>query len=252
MMSTQLGVMRSKSSSSVVARWMRPFMASASFTLFALMILTAYLSPFGYMVVTGFKGKDTLSKADAPLWPAKEATFTFEGKEYAIYLVPTEEGRVHKWALFKKGREESLFLDPKNPEAGPIQWAGRWRTLEQVWKFSLRWENFTRAWEELRMPLLLRNTFVIAAAGSIGTTLSCVAVAYGFSRFRIPGKSALFTILVATIILQVCHIGADLCPVSPHRMGWHVAAVDRAALFCQRFQCVLTAPVLHDHPSRPG
>jgi multiple sugar transport system permease protein len=210
---------RSMHSSSVTARWMRRFMLGASFTLFALMILTTYLSPLAYMLVTGFKSKDMLSKADAPLWPAQPAIFTYEGQAYDIYSVPTQDGKVHEWALFKKGREESLFLDPENPEAGPIQWTGRWRTLNQVWSFSLRWENFSRAWRELRMPLLLRNTLVIAVAGSVGTVLSCVAVAYGFSRFRIPGKSALFTLLVATIILPRF---VTLVPTYTlfYRIGW--------------------------------
>ena len=60
--------------SSVIVRQMRPFMAVASFTLFALMILTAYLSPFGYMVVTGLKSKDVIAEPTAPLWPAVEST----------------------------------------------------------------------------------------------------------------------------------------------------------------------------------
>lgn len=205
--------------SSTVPRQMRSFMAAASFNLFALMILTAYLSPFGYMVVTGFKNKSMIAEVTAPHWPAMESTFTYEGEEYEIYLVPTKDGEVHRWAMFKKGREESLFLDPKNPEAGPIPWTGRWRTLERDWKFHLNWDNFSRAWKELRMPLLLRNTVAIASLGAIGTTLSCIAVGYGFSRFRIPGKGAIFTILIGTVILPGF---VTLVPTYTlfHRIGW--------------------------------
>jgi len=205
--------------SSALAKRTRSFMAVASFTLFSLMILTAYLSPFGYMVVTAFKNKDVISESRAPLWPAREQTFSYEGEEYEIYLVPTEDGEVHRWAMFKKGREESLFLDPQNPEAGPIEWEGRWRTLERSWYFSLNWGNFTRAWRELRMPLLLRNTIAIASLGAIGTTISSIAVAYGFSRFRIPGKGAIFTILIATIILPSF---ITLVPTYAlfYRIGW--------------------------------
>ncbi|MCP4541772.1 MAG: carbohydrate ABC transporter permease [Chloroflexi bacterium] len=186
---------------SILVQRMRPIMISATVTIFALMILTVYLSPFGYMVVTGFKNKDALTEVDAPFWPAEEAAFSYEGEEYPMYQVPTEDGQIHKWALYDKGREASLFLDPRNPEAGPIEWTGRWRSLKRDWQFSPRWENFTRAWTQLNIPLLLRNTLAIAIAGSIGTVCSCVAVAYGFSRFRIPGKGAIFTILIATIIL---------------------------------------------------
>lgn len=176
-------------------------LAGASVSLFVLMILLAYLSPFAYMLTTAFKDRTMMSNSNAPLWPATEATYTYEGKEYPVYKVPTDDGEIHSWALYKKGREKSLFIDPKNPAVAPIEWEGRWRTLEQDWIFSPQWGNFSQAWEELRMPLLLRNTLVIAILGSIGTLISCTIVAYGFSRFRIPGKNILFTILIATIIL---------------------------------------------------
>ena len=36
---------------------------------------------------------------------------------------------------------------------------------------------------------------------TIGTLLSCTLVAYGFARFRFPGRGLLFTLLIATIFL---------------------------------------------------
>ena len=35
----------------------------------------------------------------------------------------------------------------------------------------------------------------------IGTVVSCTLVAYGFARFRFPGRTILFTLLIATIFL---------------------------------------------------
>jgi len=37
--------------------------------------------------------------------------------------------------------------------------------------------------------------------GTVGTLLSSTAVAYGFSRFRFPGRNGLFLLLLSTIIL---------------------------------------------------
>jgi multiple sugar transport system permease protein len=48
---------------------------------------------------------------------------------------------------------------------------------------------------------LLFNTFAIAIIGTVGTLISCTAVAYGFSRFRFRGRSGLFLLLLSTIIL---------------------------------------------------
>jgi len=43
----------------------------------------------------------------------------------------------------------------------------------------------------------------ITTLSTIGTLLSATLVAYGFTRFRFPGKNVLFTMLVATIFLPV-------------------------------------------------
>ncbi len=41
----------------------------------------------------------------------------------------------------------------------------------------------------------------IAVISTIGTLLSCTLVAYGFARFKFPGRNFLFTLLIATIFL---------------------------------------------------
>ena len=48
---------------------------------------------------------------------------------------------------------------------------------------------------------LFFNTLMIALIGIVGTLISCILVAYGFSRFRFPGRNFLFTLLIATIFL---------------------------------------------------
>ena len=48
---------------------------------------------------------------------------------------------------------------------------------------------------------MLRNTFIVVVLSEIGILLSSIAVAYGFSRFRIPGGKYLFFLLIATIVI---------------------------------------------------
>jgi multiple sugar transport system permease protein len=200
-MTAQTSTKTKANSSSVLNKQLSTFLGKSSLTLFALIILVTFLSPFAYMTVTGLKDRYMISNPNAPILPALEAIYTYEGADYSLYEVPDENGNLHEWALIKKGREASTFIDPKNLDAGPFEWEGRWRTLEPVWESSPVWTNFSDAWEILDMPILLRNTLVIAVMGSIGTLLSCIAVAYGFSRFRIPGKNLIFMVLISTIIL---------------------------------------------------
>jgi len=42
---------------------------------------------------------------------------------------------------------------------------------------------------------------MIAGLSTIGAVLSAICVAYGFSRFRFPGRNGLFLLMLATIIL---------------------------------------------------
>src|SRR5262249_46101424 len=117
-----------------------------------------------------------------------------------VYRVPTENG-IRNLAILKKGRKESTFIDPANPQAGEIRWQGSWRTLDRPWTLSPTWSNFSQVWEKIQFPRLFFNTLAIAVLGIIGTLISCTLVAYGFARFRIPRKSLLFTILISTIFL---------------------------------------------------
>ncbi|RPI32484.1 MAG: carbohydrate ABC transporter permease [Chloroflexota bacterium] len=188
------------SSSFVLVRHSRKLLAASSLTLFAFMLLSAFLSPFLYMLATAVKTPQQFTTDGAPIWPAKEATYTYEGEELTIYQVPTAEG-MQEWALFKPGRDESQFIDPDNPGAGPVQWTGAWRTLEKIWRFDPVFENFLYAWEAVDFPKVFSNTFIVAALGMLGTTISCTLVAYGFARFRLPGKNILFILLMSTVFL---------------------------------------------------
>ena len=62
-------------------------------------------------------------------------------------------------------------------------------------------ENYAKVWDLIDFPRLLFNTIALAIIGTIGTVLSCTLVAYGFARFRFPGRGLLFTLLLATIFL---------------------------------------------------
>jgi len=191
---------RSFTDRSPVARSYRRFLAKASLTMFAVIIISAYLMPLVYMVTTSFQQPSQISTPGAPPYPATPKTGTYEGQEYPIYTVPID-GVSRQLMLVEAGRESSVFVDPADPTATKIEWQGRWRTLEQSWQFSPLIDNYTTVWNQLNFPRLLRNTAGIAILSTIGAVLSSIVVAYGFARFRFPGRNVFFFILLGTIIL---------------------------------------------------
>lgn len=193
---------RSPTAGPVVGRRFKPQEAGRSFlvTFIAVILLAALLSPLARAVSISLKTPEQISQVDSPIWPADPQTFEYGGKAYEVYLVPID-GETRSLALVKKGRQESQFVDPANPDAGLITWQGSWRTLERAWVLAPQWSNFADVWDLINYPRLLFNTVAIAVIGTIGTLISCTLVAYAFARFRFPGRGLLFTLLIATIFL---------------------------------------------------
>jgi multiple sugar transport system permease protein len=183
-----------------MSRQQKGILTSGILTLFTLFLVSLFLMPLGYGAATSLKNKAQIADPNAPLLPSEAATYVYEGQEYAIYSVPTEHG-FQEWALVQRGREDSYFIDPEDPAAGLIHWDGRWRSLDAVYSFAPKWENYTDAWQKSRFLGLLTNTLLYAVLSTFGAVSSAALVAYGFARFRIPYKNVLFMIVIATIIL---------------------------------------------------
>jgi len=176
------------------------FTGTALVNLFVFMLLLVYLSPLSYMVVTSLKTSTQLLDSKAPIWPAQGVTYTYEGKTHKVYWVPTSDG-MRELALVTPTRTASDFIDPDHPEAGLIHWEGSWRSLRQVYHPKLYFGNFTLLWRVIDYFHVIQNTMTVVVIGGIGMLCSSIAVAYGLSRFRIPGEKYLFFLLIATIVI---------------------------------------------------
>jgi multiple sugar transport system permease protein len=179
-------------------------------TVFTLAILFIFLSPFAFMVFTSLKTQDQISIIGAPIWPAKPAVYEYEGKQVEIFTVPmnacagSESSNSNQGlAIVRKGLRESTFVDPDDLARGEFVCAVSWRALSRPWQFSPTWENYREVWTTIpgTFPRLLWNTTFYAISTVIGTLISCTLVAYGFSRFRFPGRDFLFVVLISTIFL---------------------------------------------------
>lgn len=172
-------------------------------------ILVIFLAPFLFMVFTSLKTQGQISQLGAPIWPAKPTTYEHNGESLEMYSVPMarcagsdpSSSEIRDLAIVKKGRQESLFIDPGNLAAGEFTCAVSWRALDRPWVWSPTWENYSEVWDSIDFPRLMWNTTFYAIMTEIGVLISCTLVAYGFSRFRFPGRDFLFIVLIATIFL---------------------------------------------------
>ncbi len=202
-------------------------------TAFTTLILALFLSPFLYMVFTLLKSTEQMTVIGSPIWPGKSepyiltdantGTYTLKvsksgtlvdvtidmkdyvGKPLTVYLVPMADGTKKEMAVLQGFQKGSIMMDPKNPTAAPIAWNdGYFKGLPRAaWVWSPRFENFAEMWKDINYPQALWNTFYYAMVTTFSTVLSCVLVAYGFSRFRFPGRDFLFVLLISVLFLPV-------------------------------------------------
>jgi multiple sugar transport system permease protein len=66
---------------------------------------------------------------------------------------------------------------------------------------ELTFENYLTVWQEAPLALWLLNTLVVTALAAVTVTFSSAMVAWGFARYRFRGRGALFTLVLATMML---------------------------------------------------
>ena len=196
-------------------------------TALTIAILVIFLAPFAFMLFTSLKTQEQISIVGGPIWPAKPPVFEYNGKQVEVFSVPLAKcqgfdpgtGASGNLAIVKKGQKESVFVDPNDPGRGEFSCAVSWRALPRAWEFSPTWSNYQVVWEAIDFPRLMWNTTFYAIVTTIGVIISCTLVAFGFSRFRFPGRDLLFIVLISTIFLPAA---VTIVPTFTffQRIGW--------------------------------
>ena len=65
----------------------------------------------------------------------------------------------------------------------------------------IRWQNYIEVFTAVPVFLYAKNTLLITFFATIGTLLSSVLAAYAFARLNFKGRDALFSVLIASLIL---------------------------------------------------
>jgi len=66
---------------------------------------------------------------------------------------------------------------------------------------SPQWVNYPTAWNTVEFGPFFANSLWVTGLSVIGGTATGLVTAYGFSRFRFPGRDALFALCLSTLIL---------------------------------------------------
>ncbi len=64
-----------------------------------------------------------------------------------------------------------------------------------------QWYNYVEIFQQAPLALFFLNSSVMTFMSMVGQLLSSSLVAYGFARFRFPGRDLLFVVLLSTLML---------------------------------------------------
>src|SRR5688572_3808818 len=70
-----------------------------------------------------------------------------------------------------------------------------------IWPSQFMWTNYAEVWTTKLFAIWTRNTMFVTLVATLGTVLSASLAGYAFARFRFPGRSVLFGMTIATMLL---------------------------------------------------
>lgn len=91
------------------------------------------------------------------------------------------------------------------------------KTYTDVMNISIKWipregtlQNWKLAADALNFKTSILNSMLVTSLSTLGHLLSCSFVAYGFTRYKFPGRNLLFGIVIFSIIVPVQTISVSL------------------------------------------
>lgn len=155
------------------------------------------MMPLVWMVLSSLKPAEQGNKMPPEWLPLSAEKVKINGKNLFVYAIPVD-GQIKNLALLSKQGAIGTFVDPQNPD---ISYQLTVNDGERVTTIAPRWQNYIDAMTKVPFGRYLVNTLIVVVFGTFGTVVSCIMVAYGFSRFRAKGLNWIFLVVLATIML---------------------------------------------------
>ena len=220
-------------------RFVRKLTSRTAFTVVTAVLCVMFLLPFLYALSGAFGAPSAGSGRGAPIYPAIARTYECADSQLCTYRPIVRDRATGTWVpngppvdvsqqqdptlpvyvvpgygnlalledLSPYG-QPSVFIDPAANKQVDVSIDTS--TLSRVWDFHVTLDNFATAidWAGKITPTglggiatWLVNSGIVAGFSTIGAVLSCVLIAYGFARFRFPGRDVLFLILIGSVLI---------------------------------------------------
>ena len=75
------------------------------------------------------------------------------------------------------------------------------KEIPTFWPQIVRWDNYSQAFARLDFLTILKNTLIVGVFSTLGTLFTTIFAAFAFARLEFKGKEAIFSILLATMMI---------------------------------------------------
>ena len=191
---------RGAAASATSTRPTRRYLRKATVTLFAVMLVRAYLLPLAYGFISGLKSDEQMTDPRQPILPQSAETGDDRRRGVPGHARARSTTAPASSPSSTRAASRACSSIPPNPTCRSSG-RGAGARSEPATTLDPHWDNFSTVAETLDLPKLLFNTGVIAGLGMAGTVISSVLVAYGLSRFNVPFEKLIMASLIAAIIL---------------------------------------------------
>jgi alpha-1,4-digalacturonate transport system permease protein len=158
--------------------------------------------PVIWLVLSSFKPQAQLLRFPPTLLPYRQEQVLVTGyeKPLDVYNVTFEDGSVRQLAQVKRVGIEAQMIDPANPSEMIAVNINQRTPLESV-VFSL--DNYERGVQTFDFWTYLRNSLVVTFFSTMLTLLINSMAAFGLSKYQFYGRSALFLLMLSTLMVPL-------------------------------------------------
>jgi multiple sugar transport system permease protein len=82
------------------------------------------------------------------------------------------------------------------------------------------WSNFKKVFDQIDLVRYTWNTFLYAGLSTVGVVVSCVPVAYAFSRIQWRGRNVVFLLVLSTLMLPSQLTIISMYVIFARDLGW--------------------------------
>jgi alpha-1,4-digalacturonate transport system permease protein len=185
-------------------------------------LLAGVLVMFGpviWLVMSSFKTPTALTEFPPSFLPYTQEFATVAGfeKPLPLYDVKMDDGSVRRLAQVRRIGTQAQLVDPADP-ATIIKVNINQRTEVRGLKFEF--ENYSGSLDRFNFWTYLKNSVVVTVVSTFITLIINSMAAFALSKYQFRGRSAIFVIIIATLMIPISVILVPVYLVIT-QIGWN-------------------------------